>query len=245
MSASKNNDDILLELKNTGVYYWRRTGFLRKEKYWALRDVTLTLRPGESLGVIGRNGAGKSTLLKMLAGIIKPDSGEMTKTGCSTALLSLQIGFAPHLTGRENALLSGMLLGLEKEDVIEKMDWILDFSELGDFFDQPISTYSSGMKARLGFSVAFQVSPDILLIDEVLGVGDEDFHVKSTKLMQEKMHGKDTIVLVSHSGTTIQQVCDRVVWIEDGCTRAEGKPNDVLQQYYDHMKAHVAKIASQ
>jgi lipopolysaccharide transport system ATP-binding protein len=139
MTTPENNGDILLDLRHTGVYYWRKTGFLRKEKYWALRDVSLTLRRGESLGIVGRNGAGKSTLLKMLAGIIKPDSGEMFKADCSTALLALQIGFAEHLTGRENARLSGMLLGLDREVIEEKMDWIMEFSELGNSLSSPLA----------------------------------------------------------------------------------------------------------
>ena len=222
---------LALSLRNVGTFYWRQAGYLRKERFWALKDVSFDLYHGESLGVIGRNGAGKSTLLQVLAGILRPDQGELINHGVQTALLSLQIGFVPYLTGRQNALLSGMLIGLHRKEVIEKMRDIQSFSELGDFFDQPISTYSSGMKARLGFSVAFQLDPDVLLIDEVLGVGDSDFRHKSSAVMHDKIRSDKTIVLVSHSAQTIRQLCDRAVWIEEGVTRAYGDTPEVLHLY--------------
>ena len=171
----------------------------------------------------------------MLAGILRPDRGELINHGVQAALLSLQIGFVPYLTGRQNALLSGMLIGLHRKEVIEKMADIQAFSELGEFFDQPISTYSSGMKARLGFSVAFQLDPDVLLIDEVLGVGDSDFRRKSSAVMHDKIRSDKTIVLVSHSAETIRQLCDRAVWIEAGVTRAYGDTPDVLSCYEEQL----------
>lgn len=222
---------LALSLNNVGTFYWRQAGYLRKERFWALKNVSFDLHHGESLGVIGRNGAGKSTLLQVLAGILRPDRGKMINHGVQAALLSLQIGFVPYLTGRQNALLSGMLIGLHRKNVIEKMEDIQNFSELGEFFDQPISTYSSGMKARLGFSVAFQLDPDVLLIDEVLGVGDSDFQRKSSAIMHEKIRSDKTIVLVSHSVETIRKLCDRAVWIEDGISRAYGDTFDVLSVY--------------
>ncbi len=225
---------LALSLYNVGTFYWRQAGYLRKERFWALKNVSFELHHGESLGVIGRNGAGKSTLLQILAGILRPDRGEMTNHGVQAALLSLQIGFVPYLTGRQNALLSGMLIGLHRKDVIEKMEDIRNFSELGEFFDQPINTYSSGMKARLGFSVAFQLDPDVLLIDEVLGVGDSDFLRKSSAVMQDKIRSNKTIVLVSHSAEIVRKLCDRAVWIEDGISRAYGDTSDVLGVYEKH-----------
>jgi lipopolysaccharide transport system ATP-binding protein len=228
---------IALTLKNVGAFYWRRTGYLHKERFWALRDVSFDLHHGESLGVIGRNGAGKSTLLQLLAGILRPDQGTLINHGVRATLLSLQIGFVPYLSGRQNAILSGMLLGLAKQEVEEKMADIRAFSELGDFFDQPINAYSSGMKARLGFSVAFQLNPDVLLIDEVLGVGDAEFKAKSSQIMREKIRSDKTIVLVSHSPGTIRQLCDRAVWIDNGATRAEGETAEVLDRYEWFLKS--------
>jgi lipopolysaccharide transport system ATP-binding protein len=228
---------IALTLKNVGAFYWRRTGYLHKERFWALRDVSFDLHHGESLGVIGRNGAGKSTLLQLLAGILRPDQGTLVNHGVRATLLSLQIGFVPYLSGRQNAILSGMLLGLSKQEVEAKMADIRAFSELGDFFDQPINAYSSGMKARLGFSVAFQLNPDVLLIDEVLGVGDAEFKAKSSQIMREKIRSDKTIVLVSHSPGTIRQLCDRAVWIDNGATRAEGETAEVLDRYEWFLKS--------
>jgi lipopolysaccharide transport system ATP-binding protein len=204
---------------------------LRWSKYWALKDVSFDLYHGETLAVIGRNGAGKSTLLRVLAGIISPDRGQVQGNGCSISLLSLRVGFIPHLTGRENAVLSGMLMGLRRREVEKRMDAIVEFSELGSFIDQPVRTYSAGMNARLGFSVAFQSDSDILLIDEVLGVGDVEFRKKSTAALREKIKSDKTVVLVSHTPQTVKELCDRAVWIDGGVTRVEGSRDEVLQQY--------------
>ncbi len=218
----------VLSLRNVGISYKRR---IFSEPFWAIKDVSFDLYHGETLGIIGRNGVGKSTLLRMMAGIIKPDTGTFVNNGYSASLLCLQLGFIAHLSGRENAILSGMLMGLRKKEIKAKIDAILEFSELGDFFDEPIATYSSGMKARLGFSVAFQVDPDILLVDEVLGVGDERFRQKSTKVMQEKIRSNKTIVFVSHQAAIIEQLCNRVIWIEEGVSKAEGTPKEIFAEY--------------
>ncbi|MFK5969333.1 MAG: ABC transporter ATP-binding protein [Candidatus Marithrix sp.] len=220
----------ILSLRNVGIYYKRKRGIFG-EPFWALKDVSFDLHHGETLGIIGRNGVGKSTLLRMMAGIIKPNTGTFVNNGYSASLLSLQLGFIPYLSGRENAILSGMLMGLRKKEIKAKIDAVLEFSELGEFFEEPIATYSSGMKARLGFSVAFQVDPDILLLDEILGVGDENFRRKSTKVMQEKIRSNKTIVFVSHQAAMIKQLCNRAVWIEEGVSRAEGTPSEVLAEY--------------
>ena len=226
-----------LSLKHVGIYYKRNRGVFG-EPFWALKDVSFDLYPGETLGIIGRNGVGKSTLLRLMAGIIKPNKGSFNNYGYQTSLLSLNLGFIYYLTGRENAILSGMLMGLRKAEIQAKMEAIIEFSELGEFFDQPIATYSSGMLARLGFSVAFQVDPDVLLIDEIFGVGDAEFRQKSTRLMQDKIQSHQTIVFVSHQDALIRQLCQRVVWIEDGVSKAEGLAAHVLKEY--HQSLHLS-----
>jgi lipopolysaccharide transport system ATP-binding protein len=222
----------LISLEHVGVAF--RGGQLalrQKPPFWVLKDITFDLRQGETLGVIGRNAAGKSTLLRLLAGIISHDRGKIINHGHSTALLSLQTGFVPHLTGRQNAILSGILLGLRRREVEARMDAIIEFSELGDFIDEPLSNYSSGMRSRLGFSVAYQVEPDILLIDETLSVGDEEFQEKSRLAMHERIRSEKTIVLVSHNAETIKTLCDRAVWVDQGETKTVGTVEDVTAAY--------------
>ncbi len=222
----------VLELNHVAVGYRRRTmPFRPRRMIWALRDVNFQVRAGETLGIIGRNGAGKSTLLKLLAGILDPDKGSIERAPGRASLLSLQVGFLPHLTGRENAILSGMLLGLSKPQIKHDLDNILAFSEIGDFFDEPISTYSSGMRARLGFAVAYFSAPEILLIDEVLGVGDLAFRVKSSAAIQNLINSDRTVILVSHQPSTLRSLCERTVWIEDGVSRMEGPTDEVMAHY--------------
>jgi lipopolysaccharide transport system ATP-binding protein len=223
---------LVLELKNVGVFYQRRG----RAEHWALRDISLSLFQGETLGVIGRNGAGKSTLLRLLAGIIRPDRGDYVNHGYQASLLSLQVGFVAHLSGRENIVLSGLLLGMQLREIKERIDEIIAFAELEDCIDEPIETYSSGMRARLGFSAAFHVDPDILLIDEVLGVGDAEFVEKSKRVMQEKIRSDKTVVLVSHNANVVRAQCDRAVWIEKGRTLAEGATDQVLEAYQSSLK---------
>jgi lipopolysaccharide transport system ATP-binding protein len=225
------NKTKVIEAKNIGYYYLRKEGKFTKAQFWALKDVSFTLFKGECLGIIGRNGAGKTTLLGLLAGIVNPDKGDLQNYGYTTSLLSLQAGFVPYLTGRENTMLSGLTLGLKKRLIRERMDAIHQFSGLGEFFELPINSYSQGMLARLGFSIAFQLDPDVLLIDEVLGVGDEAFSEKSEQKMKEKIHSDKTVVIVSHSALTIKELCDRAVWIENGVNQMEGETRDVLKEY--------------
>lgn len=229
--------ESVLSLREVGVCYGQKRG-IWGEPFWALRDVSLVLRRGETLGVIGRNGVGKSTLLRLMAGIIRPDRGVLVNEGVQVSLLSLQVGFVYYLTGRENALLSGMLMGLRRKEVLDRMEAICAFSELGEFFDRPIATYSTGMVARLAFSVAFQVDPEVLLVDEILGVGDAEFSQKSARVMHERMLSNRTVVFVSHHAELVRHLCDRVVWIEGGVSRAEGETEKVLREYYDFL--HVA-----
>jgi lipopolysaccharide transport system ATP-binding protein len=229
-----NKDDSkILTLQHVGLHYSKRKSFLKNSKYWALKDVTFDLYLGETLGIIGRNGVGKSTLLRVLAGIISPDMGQVLihKPGLRISLISLQAGFVPFLSGRENAILSGMLLGATKREILARMDDIMAFSELNGFWDQPVNTYSTGMRARLGFSVAYYVNPDVILLDEVLGVGDEAFRQKSTAAMKKRIKSDKTVVLVSHSVPLVKEVCDRLVWIENGRTRAEGYVSEILDAY--------------
>lgn len=230
----------ILSLEQAGVYYRRKGGFLglRGEAFWALETISLSLYQGENLGIIGRNGAGKSTLLQLIAGILKPDRGQMlVERSYRASLLALQLGFIPYLSGRENAILSGMLMGMSRKQVAANLDKIIEFSELGEFIEQPVITYSSGMSARLGFSVAIYADPDVLLVDEVLGVGDASFAIKSTEAMFEKMRSNKTVVFVSHNTSLIKQLCTRVVWIENGKTMAEGLTEQVLPKYIDSLVA--------
>lgn len=204
-------------------------------KYEALCDVSFSIESGESVGFIGRNGAGKSTTLGLIAGVLKPSQGEVIVRKRISPLLELGGGFHHDLTGRENIKLNGVLLGLSLKDVLRKMNTIIEFSELGDFIDQPVKSYSSGMKARLGFSVVAHLDPQILLIDEVLGVGDAKFREKCKRKIKEFKEKGVTLVLVSHSVGDIIDVCDKVVWIENKKLRKIGSPVEVCREYTESM----------
>jgi len=230
-----------IELQEVAFNYIRRAGYFSRNTFWALKNVSFALHKGESLGLIGRNGAGKSTLLRLLAGIVNPDKGKVVNHGCTATLLSLQAGFTPYLSGRKNAMLSGMMLGMDKKAMREKIESIKYFSGLGEFFEYPVHSYSAGMKARLGFSVAFQVDTDIILIDEVLGVGDESFKKMSTKAMRTKILSNQTVVLVSHNQQTLSELCTRIVWIENGTVQMTGEPRPVLDAYLQYIRDVVQK----
>lgn len=226
----------IIEAKGVGVYFRRYIrSFFNRTELIALKNVSFELYAGDSLGVIGRNGAGKTTLLRLLGGIIQPDSGTIENYGVSTALLSLQVGFDPELSGRVNAIFSGMLLGYRKKEVIAQLDKIIEFAELESFIDLPVKSYSSGMQARLGFAVALEMNPDVLLIDEVLGVGDVEFRKKSMSVMKEKLLSDQTIVLVSHDANTISNLCNRAVWIEEGVSRMVGDSAEVVAAYEQYL----------
>ena len=201
------------------------------EEFWALRDVSFHVPSGSSFGIIGANGAGKSTMLKVLAHILVPDKGVVRPYGRVSALLELGAGFHPELTGRENVFLNGNVLGMSTATLKQKLPEIIEFSGLEAFIDQPVKTYSSGMFARLGFSVAVAVEPDILLVDEVLAVGDEQFQRRSAEKMAQMRSGGRTVVLVSHGLGQIQQLCDRAVWLDHGVVKASGATEDVVNQY--------------
>jgi ABC-type polysaccharide/polyol phosphate transport system ATPase subunit len=201
------------------------------EVFPALTDVSFTVPAGTTYGVIGRNGSGKSTALKLVAGITKPTSGTVRVNGRISALIELGAGFHPEISGRENVFINGIMLGLTKRDIERRFDEIVDFAELRDFIDAPVKTYSSGMYMRLGFAVAIHVDPDVLLVDEVLAVGDEGFtHKCLDKFAEFRRHGK-TILLVTHSLSLVERFCDEAVWLDGGRVRGDGDPRRVIDAY--------------
>ncbi len=206
-------------------------GKVRYEEFWALKDLSFEVRKGEVLGIVGHNGAGKSTLLKVISGILKPARGSVTVNGVVAPMLELGSGFDFDLTGRENVFLNGAILGFSEQFLKGKYEEIVEFSELGQFIDVPLRNYSSGMVARLAFSVATVVRPDILIVDEVLSVGDADFQEKSKKRMLELMGGGTTVLFVSHSLEQVRAMCDRVLWLEHGEMKMLGEAQRVCDAY--------------
>ncbi|MCB0965407.1 MAG: ABC transporter ATP-binding protein [Ilumatobacter sp.] len=201
------------------------------EEFWALRDVTFEVPAGTTVGLIGANGAGKSTMLKVLSRILVPDKGSVHVDGKVSALLELGAGFHPELSGRENVFLNGTILGMTQADINSRFDEIVAFAGLEHAIDNTVKTYSSGMQARLGFAVAVAIEPDILIVDEVLAVGDEEFQRRSLERMNELRSGGRTAILVSHGLATVQQVCDTAVWLDHGQVKAVGGAEDVINQY--------------
>jgi len=202
-----------------------------KEPFWALRDISLSVRQGESVGIIGANGAGKSTLLRIVARLAPPTEGKLTVRGRVSPLLELGAGFHPQLSGRDNAILNAVLLGLSRKEAQEKLPEMVEFSELRKFIDQPMRTYSSGMYVRLGFAVAVHVRPEILLVDEVLAVGDAEFQRKCFDHIEKLRQDKVTIVLVTHDLENVKRFCDRAVLLNHGVIAVEGEPQEVVDEY--------------
>ena len=207
------------------------TGRLQYKEFWALRNVSFSVEKGEVLGVIGQNGAGKSTLLKVISGILRPTEGSVTVQGNIVPMLELGSGFDFDMTGRENIFLNGAILGYSKEFLTAKYQEIVDFSELGDFIDEPLRNYSSGMMMRLAFSIATVVEPEILIVDEILAVGDADFQAKSKRRMMELMSGGTTVLLVSHTLSQVREMCDKVLWIEHGQVQGYGEAKVLCDAY--------------
>ena len=201
------------------------------ETFTALRGVSFTVRRGQTFGVIGRNGSGKSTALKVIAGITKPTSGTVQVRGRISALIELGAGFHPEISGRENVFINGIMLGLSRHDIQRRFDEIVDFAELRDFIDAPVKTYSSGMYMRLGFAVAIHVDPDVLLVDEVLAVGDEAFTHRCLDKFAEFRRRNKTVLLVTHSLALVERLCDEALWLDAGQTRAAGDPKRVIDAY--------------
>lgn len=223
------NTDKIMSLKEFVTAGLR--GKLKFEDFTALEDISFSVKRGETLGLIGRNGAGKSTILKVISGILKPTCGNVTCRGNVVPMLELGSGFDFDLTGRENIFLNGAILGYSEKFLLEKYDEIVAFSELGEFIEVPIRNYSSGMLARLAFSVATVVNPEILIVDEILSVGDAAFQEKSRSRMMELMGGGTTVLFVSHSLVQIREMCNRVLWLERGRVKMLGKTEEVCDAY--------------
>ena len=205
----------------------------KDRKFNALSGIDLEIKQGEVVGIIGRNGSGKSTLLRVISGIYPPNHGEVYAAGDISLLAGLGTGFSAHQTGRENALLYGSILGHGEKEMVAKLDDIIEFSELGSFIDEPLRTYSAGMKARLGLAVASAIKPNILLIDEVLGVGDPNFREKSKKKILDMVKGASTVVIVSHSFGLMSDICDRVILLHQGKVMHDGPPQESIKKYYE------------
>ena len=209
---------------------------MRYQEFWALNDVSFELKKGDRLGILGFNGAGKSTLLKVIAGVLKPTEGKVTTKGRIVPLLELGAGFDKDYSGAENIYLYGAMLGYSKEFLKEKYDEIVEFSELGDFINVPVKNYSSGMKARLGFSIATVVEPDILILDEVLSVGDAKFRKKSEKRIKDMFNKGVTVLFVSHSLAQVQNLCNRAIILEKGTLIADGSIDEVSKLYSEKLE---------
>lgn len=239
--------DICLEVKNVSIKYKIRKPFSIKRSlhksigetvkaYEAIRDVSFELKKGDVMGLVGHNGAGKSTLLRAIAGIYRADKGTIDLRGNRASLMALGVGFNPQLSGKENVILSGMLLGMTRKEMEKRFDEIRDFSELGSFIDMPVLTYSSGMYAKLAFSITACVDTDIMLIDEVLSVGDEAFQNKSFSKMKELIMNKErSAIIVSHDARLILNFCGRAMWLNDGVIREEGEPNRIIESYQKYI----------
>ena len=227
----------VVSLQQVGLTYSARTRRLRREVrgHAALKSVDLDLYRGETIGVIGRNGAGKSTLLRIVAGIIEPDFGKVVRRDVSVRLLGLNLGFLPDLSGWDNLVLGGLMLFLKKREIESRIPQIVEFAELEDSIHNPLRTYSSGMRARLAFSLAVSVPTDVLLIDELMGVGDCAFQKKSGGKLRELIGSDLSCIIVSHSAATITELCSRVVWVEDGETVMAGPTGEVLERYNESM----------
>jgi len=240
------NQDTVIRLEEVGVRYQiaservatfkeymirRFQGKIALGDFWALRQIDLQINKGETIGLIGPNGAGKSTLLKLIARVMRPTKGRVWVKGVVAPLLEFGAGFHPDLTGRENIFLNGALLGFTNDEMQEKYDRIVDFAELWDFIDVPVRNYSSGMSARLGFAVATDIDPDILILDEVLSVGDESFQRKSIARMEDFRNRGATIILVSHIMETIVEMCQRTVWLDHGQISMIGNASEVVPAY--------------
>ena len=243
----KEEKKVAIEVKDVCINYRIlnsvsvQKSFLRKkvreEVFEAVKHVSFEVEEGGILGIIGKNGSGKSTLLKSIAGVFSPNTGTIDLKGHSVSLMALGVGFKDNLTGRENIVLSGMLLGFSEKEIEARAQDIINFAEIGEFIDRPVRTYSSGMHSKLAFAITAMLETDIMLVDEVLSVGDERFKKKSLAKMKELINDKNrTVVIVSHSIPTLKELCDKVLWIHDGEMKEIGEPAEVLKHYTDFME---------
>ncbi len=230
------NAKTMLQLEHVGFSYSSGIGLFGGTRIPALKDVSFAVREGETLGLIGRNGCGKSTLLRIMTGIFKADTGRVVRNCNRISLLSLGVAFDRLLSGSDNLILSCMLLGASRKEALAMHDDIVAYAELEDFIDQPVKTYSSGMKARLGFAVGMQMQADLILIDEVLGVGDARFRKKATETMRERVKSDQSVLFVSHSMPTVRSLCTRVIWLEQGRIHMEGEVDEVVNAYETFMQ---------
>ena len=228
----------LPSIKDYAIHWVK--GTLTYESFWALTEVGFSVQRGEVLGIVGRNGAGKSSLLKVISGVLEPTTGSLRFDGRIAPILELGTGFDFELTGRENIFLNGMLLGRTRREIRERLDAIIEFSELGDFIESPIRSYSSGMFARLGFSIASAWTPDLLILDEVFAAGDAAFTRKCEKTLSDFRDAGVTILLVSHSAPIVLETCTRALWLERGKLVADGRPEEVVGDYERSTYAPVA-----
>jgi ABC-type polysaccharide/polyol phosphate transport system ATPase subunit len=217
----------------------------RYDEFWALRDVSLDIDEGKTYGLVGENGSGKSTLLKCIAKIQRPDEGRIRTRGKMAALLELGSGFHPELSGRENVFLNGSILGLSRRELLARFDEIVSFAGLERFIDQPVKNYSSGMYVRLGFSVAINVDPEILLVDEVLAVGDAAFQRRCNEKFADFRRAGKTVVIVSHAAEAMRTMCDKVAWLQEGRLVAEGRPEEVVDDYVDEGHEDRVEVAAE
>lgn len=215
-----------------GISGQQRFGPLYRE-HWALKDISFELQAGEAIGILGRNGAGKSTLLQIIAGTLEPTEGRLTTSGRITALLELGSGFNPEFTGRENVFLNAQILGLSREDILDRFDDIASFADIGDFLEQPVKTYSSGMMMRLAFSVQVLLNPDVLIVDEALAVGDAKFQEKCYRMLRSLREEGGSILFVSHDNNAVASFCDRAILLDGGTLVSYGKPKEVVKSYHD------------
>ncbi len=226
--------DLIYRFKNIGLCYHKRTSVpWKRHSFWALKDVSFDVYKGQTIGIVGRNGAGKSSLLRIIAGIIEPDRGVFEHdSDVKASLQSLNVGFNLLLSGRQNVFLSGLMLGIQKSYIREHLDEIIKLSELGNFIEDPVRDYSSGMLSRLGFAIAYFMNPDVLLIDEALAVGDIEFQEKSAALLRSKVRkGNTTAVIVSHFPEMLEGICDRIICIENGKNLPELSVEESLRKY--------------
>ena len=213
------------------------------QEFWALRNIDFEAYPGDIVGIVGRNGSGKSTLLRTLAGICEADCGHVEVRGKVGCLLSFGVGFNPNLSGRENVYLNGSILGLRRREIDARFAEIVDFCELGAFIDAPVRTYSAGMRGKLGFSIAIHIDPDVLLLDEVLSVGDSAFRAKAGSILDRFRSAHKTVVIATHSMNLVREACNKALWLHDGEIRAAGDPKQVIAAYTASQPAAAKKVA--